>query len=316
MKKIILLISALAISGLLLAQQLPNYIPTNNLLMWVPFDNSYTDVSANPNNITNSGVTLMADRNGVPNSAGAFNGNGAFMEAATPTFTFSQTDTFSYSIWVKKALHTSAGANADIALMTASNTTGVFITLLQFGNSSTGVNFGVNKQQSSWTWASTTYNLSQWDNYIAVYEGGAMKLFLNGNQVATNTFTNTGSTASNIPFKIGKGLGSITFYGGLDDIAVWGRALNTQEINDVFTGVFTGVKPVNESSSLKVYPNPAASFLTTTNNSSYTIKNILGADVAFGKTNINGLIPIEDLNPSVYFIQFENEKNAIKFVKN
>jgi hypothetical protein len=257
----------------------------------------------------------MADRNGVPNAAGSFNGTGAYMEATTPTFTFAQTDTFSYSVWVKKESHTSAGQNADIALMTASSATGVFITLLQFGNSSTGVNFGVNKQQSSWAWATTTYNMSQWDNYIALYEGGSMQLFLNGVQVATNTFTNTGSTASNIPFKMGKGLGTVTFKGGIDDIAVWGRALNTQEISDVYSNVFTGVKSVNANSTMKVFPNPAENYLTAPNASTYVIKNILGADVASGKTNMNGVIDIEYLNPGVYFIQFNAEKSAVKFVK-
>jgi hypothetical protein len=75
------------------------------------------------------------------------------------------------------------------------------------------------------------------------------------------------------------------------------------------------VKSVNAASTLKVYPNPAENFLTAPFNASYHIKNILGADVVSGKATINGTINIEDLISGVYFIQFNNEKSAVKFVK-
>lgn len=102
MKRILLSIALFASAFASHAQQIPSYIPTADLLMWVPFDSNFVDLSSNPNNITNNGVTLMSDRNGIANRAGNFNGTGAFMQAATPTFTFAQTDTFSYSVWVKK----------------------------------------------------------------------------------------------------------------------------------------------------------------------------------------------------------------------
>lgn len=199
--------------------------------------------------------------------------------------------------------------------MTATNTTGVFITIIQFSNTSSSMNFGANKQQASWAWATTTYNLSQWDNYIALYEGGAMTLYLNGNQVATATFTNTGSTASNIPFNIGKGLAAVTFKGGIDDIAVWGRALNTQEISDVYNNVFTGVEKKANEGTLRLYPNPAENVVYVNVKSTYEIRNMLGALVVSGRSNA-GSIDVQDLTQGIYFISFGNDpEKTFKFIK-
>jgi hypothetical protein len=315
MKKILLSISLFVGAMAANAQQIPNYIPSNDLLMWIPFDSNFVDVSSNPNNITNSGVTLMADRNGIPNRAGSFNGTGASMQASSPTFTFAKTDTFTYSVWVKKDSHTSAGQNADIALMSGTGTTGVFISILQFSNTSTAVSFGVNKQQTSWAWANSTYNLSQWDHYCAVYQGGSMSLYLNGNLVGSNNFTTTGSSAVNIPFYIGRGLGTVTFKGGLDDIAVWGRALNTQEISDVYNNVFTGIELKSADVVAKVYPNPASDLIYINVKSNYEIKNLLGSSVAIGNTT-NGSINIEQLPAGVYFLNLGGESTkSIKFIK-
>jgi hypothetical protein len=313
MKRFLLSISIFA-SAIAMAQQVPNYIPSGDLLLWVPFDSNYVDMSANPNTITNNGVTLMADRNGVANSAGSFDGTSAYMVAQTPTFTFAQTDTFTYSFWAKKESHTGANA-ADIALMSGTSTAGVFISIMQFSNTSTSMNFGVNKQQTTWAWASTTYNLSQWDHYLGVYEGGAMSLYQNGNLVGSNTFATTGSTSQNLPFTIGKGLGTVTFKGGIDDIAVWGRALTAQEISDVYNNVYTGVESISKDASVKIYPNPSTDFISVNIKSNYEIKNLLGARVASGST-MNGSINIQDLPAGVYFLSLGGEKNkSLKFIK-
>ena len=315
MKRILLSISLFVSAFAAVAQQIPNYIPSGNLLMWVPFDSSYVDMSSNPNTVANNGVTLMADRNGVANRAGSFNGTGAYMVAQTPTFTFAQTDTFTYSIWVKKESHTSANA-ADIALMSGTNTAGVFISIIQFSNTSSSMNFGVNKQQTSWAWTNATYTLSQWDHYLAIYEGGAMSLYQNGNLVGSNTFITTGSTSQNLPFTIGKGLGTVTFKGGLDDIAVWGRALSTQEISDVYNNVFTGIEKKTADAVVRLYPNPAENYIHVNVQAIYEIKNMLGATVAMGRSSENSNINIQELTPGIYFINFSNDpQKSFKFIK-
>ena len=55
-------------------QSIPNYVPTNGLIGWWQFDNSYNDLSSNARNAiyvsgNNGSITFCDDRNGNPNGA-------------------------------------------------------------------------------------------------------------------------------------------------------------------------------------------------------------------------------------------------------
>ena len=52
-----------------MAQNVPNYVPTNGLVGWWPFNGNVNDESGNGNNGTVSGATLAIDRFGDANSA-------------------------------------------------------------------------------------------------------------------------------------------------------------------------------------------------------------------------------------------------------
>ena len=69
------LLTALAIAGFAvtsLAQTVPNYVPSNGLVGWWPFNGNATDESINTNDGTVNGATLTADRFGNANSAYSF----------------------------------------------------------------------------------------------------------------------------------------------------------------------------------------------------------------------------------------------------
>ena len=53
-------------------QNVPNYVPTNGLVGWWPFNGNANDESLNGNNGMVSGASLMNDRNGVANSSYSF----------------------------------------------------------------------------------------------------------------------------------------------------------------------------------------------------------------------------------------------------
>ncbi|MBK7683481.1 MAG: hypothetical protein IPJ26_13910 [Bacteroidetes bacterium] len=57
-----------------LTAQIPNYVPSNGLVGWWPFNGSANDESGNGNNGVINGVTLVADRFGNANQAYSFNG--------------------------------------------------------------------------------------------------------------------------------------------------------------------------------------------------------------------------------------------------
>jgi hypothetical protein len=74
---------------------------------------------------------------------------------------------------------------------------------------------------------------------------------------------------NNTGFDIGKhtGTGSSKYMKGkIDDLGFWNRALDTTEIQALFTMV--GVEEISNSLKVSVYPNPAADFITISSNQS------------------------------------------------
>ena len=73
------LLTALAIAGFAvtsLAQTVPNYVPSNGLVGWWPFNGNAIDESSNTNDGTVNGATLTTDRFGNASAAYDFDGVG------------------------------------------------------------------------------------------------------------------------------------------------------------------------------------------------------------------------------------------------
>ena len=273
MKKQLLFI--ILLSSFQLVAQLPTNVSPIGLVAWYGLNGNVNDASINGNHCTNYGATPTTDRNGNANSAYAFDGVSNYLERTTPSYTFTPTGNFSFSIWVKKA-----SANTGIMLMSGTGTTGVFIWLLQGNNTGTSY-FGTNMQQSAWTWATCPYSLSQWEHYVGVYTGsnGLMKFYKNGVFQSSATYTYTSATASSIPLYIGKGISSGNFHGDIDDIGIWNRALTQCEITDLYAGTTT-VLPVNAGLDQTVCAGQSVT-LTATGATTYTWNNWVVNNVAF-----------------------------------
>jgi len=129
MQKRNLLLTLMAIIGftaITIAQTVPPYVPTNGILAWFPLDGNGNDASGNGNNATNFGATFVSNRCGTSNSAAHFNGINNYLQVATPSFAFSETGTFTYSIWLKKQVNT-----GGVVIMSGTNTAGNFISNMQ-----------------------------------------------------------------------------------------------------------------------------------------------------------------------------------------
>lgn len=216
------------ICGWVHAQNVPAYVPTTNLVAYYGFNNSPSDLSGNNNNgVITGNVVSTQDRNGISNAAYDFTSSGAFITLASPSFAFSATGSFTYSLWMKTNVATGN------AMMMGTSAAGNFISLISSG---TNVSFGTNKQQSAWFWAATPNILNVWNHYVAVYDAPNMTLYKNGVQVATNVFTHTNVTTATLPLYIGKGIGTDYMNGSLDDIGIWTRALSVAEIQQLYNG--------------------------------------------------------------------------------
>jgi hypothetical protein len=236
----------ISFSGALLAQ-VPTIVPTGSLEAWWSFDGNANDLSGNANNFTNNGsASLTADRNGTVNSAYDFNGIDQYLVVNSPSFSFAQTDSFSVSFWTQKSSN-----QYGIAVMQSSGASGNFIWLFQ--STSTGVlNYGTNKQGSSWSWANSTYSLNQWEHFVGTYANGTMRIYKNGVFVTSSTFANTGSVKATLPLRVGRSHGGNYYNGKVDDLGIWSRVLTQAEITDLYVGcnVAVSVQPKDDSTSV------------------------------------------------------------------
>ena len=97
--KKLLLLSVLLIAGSSFGQ-VPNYVPTNGLLGWWPFNGNANDESGNGNDGTVNGATLTTDRFGVSNKAYDIIPGQYIGVNDAPSLNFPETDALSVSVWL------------------------------------------------------------------------------------------------------------------------------------------------------------------------------------------------------------------------
>jgi len=86
----------------------------------------------------------------------------------------------------------------------------------------------------------TTLTAGTWSHVAATYDGTNMRLYVNGVQVATKAYS-TAITHSTDPFRIGNnGGGSTAFKGGIDEAALYDRALSAAEVLARYTSTISG----------------------------------------------------------------------------
>ncbi len=93
MKKTLLILVVFTL-GTTAFSQIPNYVPSNGLVGWWPFNGNANDESGNGNNGTVNGATLTADRFGNANQAYGFDLNQSI------TSSIQNSSSYSISIWV------------------------------------------------------------------------------------------------------------------------------------------------------------------------------------------------------------------------
>ena len=293
--------------------QPPAYVPTSGLLAWWGMADA-TDATTNGNTLTPFNLTPTTDRFGNANSAYSFNGTSSYLTRTSFGHTFTQTGSFSVSIWIKKTNN-----NVGVAIMSGNTTSSNFIWLVQ--SDATKAIFGTNKQQSAWFWTNATTNfvLNQWEHYVGVYSGNTMTFYRNGVLQGTTTNTHTNVAQAVLPFWIGRGVSGDYFTGSLDDIGIWNRALTPNEVAILFQSPLES----NDFSASKafVFPNPATSMLQLEVDAqnigkAYQIIDELGRTVC---TQViaatTSEISIATLKTGMYFLKIDGG-TPVKFIKN
>jgi hypothetical protein len=292
MKTLILLFSVLFTT--MSFAQVPNYVPTNGLVGWWPFNGNANDESGNGNNGTVNGATLTIDRNGVANQAYTFDVN---QKIGTFITNF---PVYSVSIWAKiNTWNLGIGTFNGGAL--ASHKTDGF-----YGNG-WGLEHNGTNNQNQWSWYEYNGN-----NYVQQYNGtpqlnawfhvvltsdsqGSRKLYIDG--ILTDTYNGAAiiSGGNNYEFKIGALIDGPTiwwFKGDLDDVGYWNRSLTECEIQNLYSSQINSTFVTAGAD--QTICNGEQVTLSASNSQNYFWNNAVIDSVAFSPTTTQDYIVTAD----------------------
>jgi hypothetical protein len=224
--------------------QVPNYVPSNGLVGWWPFNGNANDISINGNHGTVNGATLTTDRFGVANMAYSFDGVDDFIEITdNPNYSFLLNNSYSVNIWFSL---TNLGSTQ--AFIGQGDGDGLnqnrFWRITYYSNNNISNHIRGNlsdpfdtKNLFPWSSVNQWHMLTMVRNY-----NNNLKMYIDGGLQDTDTDI-TGIAS---PFTQQRNLYIGAFFnsypnilmqflqGSLDDIGIWNRALTECEIQDLY----------------------------------------------------------------------------------
>ena len=227
-----------------------------DLIAYYPFNGDASDQSGNGNNGIVNGATLTSDRFGNPNSAYEFDGQDDFI-ALPSNLTLLETD-FTISVLLKPDDYGKKSATSSFCARTIFShrfrahknsdpmNSGLIMRLTK-GRGCDGNNFfsgrfiDPNFQYNPITYQYTEANAYDWFHYTLIREKDTMTIYLNGrwvSQVAVSPepiYLNPNQTVTAIGAAIHQNNRLFfPFDGVLDDIRIYGRALEKTEVQELY----------------------------------------------------------------------------------
>ena len=235
------------------AQNVPDYVPTEGLVAWYPFNGNANDESGNGYHCETYGAMLTDDRYGTQSSAFDFDGQGSHLRGAALPFS-----DLSISLWFN---HDSGGytytADPNSSAPTGAQLIGQGTAHVPCSWSDFAIGFadaaignddllaweksnagGCSVQQSSANWPLET---ETWIHLIAISQGTQVDFFIDGIWVNSVEFVEPFNLTGSV-FSIGaryvencnggepcSGPGN-AWNGAIDDVGIWNRALTEEEI--------------------------------------------------------------------------------------
>jgi hypothetical protein len=247
MKKLTLLIAILLATTTF--AQVPNYVPTNGLVGWWPFNGNANDESGNGNNGTVNGAILTSDRNSVANQAYSFDGSTSYIYVPFSSSINSIQSGITMSAWILMDGGTGAGTPPRIMELRGAYGNGgdAGLVMLAHDNSNIERTFEVRWHNN---FGNTNVSINPtnsvpsltWHHVLFSADGlsASGKFYLDGILINTNANEQmqgviNACNYNNNPLIIGAESNLIGKWGGkLDDIGIWNRALSACEIKDLY----------------------------------------------------------------------------------
>ena len=221
--------------------QLPDYLPQDGLVAWYPFNGNANDESGVGFNGTAIGASLATDRNGNPNSSYYFDwagvtgyGSAWHRVELAPTFSDAIGTDLTISAWVNlenywwptNSIHTAMIAGSAARCAESMN--------FRFKVKEQGalaLNFGTDFV----TTAEGAIQLNTWYHVAATVSTDSLRLFINGDQVASAVSSSFDMTGCLTLGEHHQGNGHWYYWDGyIDDVSIHSRALSPSEIEGVY----------------------------------------------------------------------------------
>ncbi|MBX2991763.1 MAG: LamG domain-containing protein [Bacteroidetes bacterium] len=212
-----------------------------SLLLYYPFNGNANDESGNNHHGVVNNATLVADRFGNPNRAYSFNGFSAYIDAGRDT-ALNPRNALTISVWIKynggfDYRHIVTRWDVVDGVDGRTYAVGIHPTnRLRFTISRDGTDAGA----VSILDAASLSVAGSWIHVAATWDGLTMRLYKNGEQVATG-FANSIARSPNTRTAISGILGRLNdppshmFNGAIDDVRLYSRALSQQEIQTLYS---------------------------------------------------------------------------------
>ena len=272
-----------------------------DLIAWYPFNGDALDESGNGFHASEIiGATLTEDKYGNPKSAYAF--DGIDDKIIIPNIGVNLAQNFTISYWYQP--------------------NDLFTRQWLFGNRHTlageegnGLESNIFEGDIRFFWPAqlaVSHELmsNDWQFIVYTKANNLYSFFYNGELVDIGS--NSTSPNNNNPWRIGahfnqSGWGA-HFDGKMDEIRVYGRALSSDEIMDLYNGNTTGYSNHEKNDSeILIYPNPSEHYIKIVSSNVFSevqIRSSLGSLVKkiTGLNNEELKISITDLKPGTYFM--------------
>ena len=237
MKRIILTLTlALFTLPILNAQDLPSYVPTDGLVAYYPFNGNANDASGSGHHGTVNGATLSSDRDGNENSSYSFDGIDDDISNSNEFLPLNID--FTISVW----FNTNDIYQGSQCILNSLEHTGIGLVFNHNYNSSK-MNLFLGDGISFWDvdglgGMKSDYQNDTWYNIILTKQNDLYKVYLNGVVDIETNISNSLNYNNLVGFRFGTispDSGYEQFFGKLDDIGFWNRALTVQEIQNLYT---------------------------------------------------------------------------------